>query len=288
MRHHDGTDETNRDPIAGTDRTSHLATSATFVFALLSGACHVATAADRVTPRTVSSSRPPERAPAPASAAPALGTKPSPEPGPTATHLWKSYANGRFQYSICYPADLLVPQGEPTNADGERFLAKDGAQLLAYGSHNALGDRLQDAMATASSRLAGDNGRVTYKVLEPKWFVISGQNGARVFYAKTVLNHDQFKSFELTYDRANAAMYAPIVTRIAHCFADIADSSLTRAMVPAGSGEQQTTNGAREGGTRRSAPMRTLVGSGGTTSRSRATWRRAVRCHGQPGRKRTR
>src|ERR1041385_1331675 len=53
-------------------------------------------------------------------------------------YKWKMYTNARFQYSICYPPDLLVPQGEPENADGQKFLAKDGAKLIVFGRHNAL------------------------------------------------------------------------------------------------------------------------------------------------------
>jgi hypothetical protein len=45
-------------------------------------------------------------------------------------HTWKTYTNVTFQYHICYPADLLVPQGEPDNSDGQRFLAHDGAELI--------------------------------------------------------------------------------------------------------------------------------------------------------------
>ena len=41
-------------------------------------------------------------------------------------HVWKSYTNERFQYAICYPEDLLVPQGESPNSDGQKFLTKDG------------------------------------------------------------------------------------------------------------------------------------------------------------------
>src|ERR1700682_2215290 len=48
-------------------------------------------------------------------------------------HTWKASTNWRFQYSICYPQDLLVPQGEPENSDGQRFLAKDGAKLVVFG-----------------------------------------------------------------------------------------------------------------------------------------------------------
>ena len=138
------------------------------------------------------------------------------------THLWQSYTNVRFQYSICYPEDLLVPQGESPNSDGQKFLAKDGAQLLVFGRNNALDESLRDVLAHTEARLADAQGRVTYKVRKPNWFVVSGQNGQTIFYAKTLYSHDQFKSFELSYDRSKAAIYQPLIGRIAACFADLA------------------------------------------------------------------
>ncbi len=136
---------------------------------------------------------------------------------------WRSYTNVRFQYHICYPDDLLVPQGESENSDGQKFLAADGGQLAVWGSNNALDESLKDALATDESRLAGESGKVTYKVLRKNWFVVSGQNGATVFYAKTVYSHGQFKSFELTYSSSAAAVYEPVIRRLAVCFADLAD-----------------------------------------------------------------
>jgi hypothetical protein len=138
------------------------------------------------------------------------------------THLWQSYTNVRFQYAICYPADLLVPQGESPNSDGQKFLAKDGAQLLVFGRNNALDESLGDVLAHTKARLADTQGRVTYKVLKPNWFVISGQNDQTIFYAKTLYSHDQFKSFELSYNRSTAAIYQPLIGRIAACFTDLA------------------------------------------------------------------
>ena len=35
-----------------------------------------------------------------------------------AQETYRSYANARFSYSIEYPPDLLVPQGESDNGDG--------------------------------------------------------------------------------------------------------------------------------------------------------------------------
>ena len=140
----------------------------------------------------------------------------------SAAHTWKTYTNVRFQYAICYPADLLVPQGEPDNADGQRFLAKDGARLVVYGSNNALEESLEAFLAQAEMRLAGPSGRVTYKALKADRFVVSGRNGSDIFYAKTLSGHDQFKSMELVYDRAEATAYAPLVDRLAGCFVDLA------------------------------------------------------------------
>lgn len=137
-------------------------------------------------------------------------------------HLWKTYTNVRFQYAICYPEDLLQPQGESANDDGEKFLAKDGAQLIVYGRNNALDDTLKHTLGETASRLAGASGKVTYKVLRSNWFVVSGRNRQAIFYAKTFYSHDQFKSFELTYGRADAGSYDPLIGHLASCFADLA------------------------------------------------------------------
>ena len=58
-------------------------------------------------------------------------------------HVWKSYTNIRYQYALCYPEDLLIPQGESPNNDGQTFLAEDGAQLVVFGQNNALKESLK-------------------------------------------------------------------------------------------------------------------------------------------------
>jgi len=134
-------------------------------------------------------------------------------------HIWKVYTNVRFQYSICYPQDLLVPQGEAENSDGQKFLAKDGAaKLIVFGQNNALNKPLKDALEDTASRLAGESGKVTHKALKSDWFVVSGRNGQSVFYAKTLYAHEQFKSFELTYESGASTVYKPVITRLAGCF----------------------------------------------------------------------
>ena len=74
------------------------------------------------------------------------------EPSASA-HVWKRYTNVRIQYSICYPEDLLVPQGESPNSDGQKFLEKDGAQLMVFGRNNAIDGSLRDALSSTVVRL---------------------------------------------------------------------------------------------------------------------------------------
>jgi hypothetical protein len=136
---------------------------------------------------------------------------------------WATYVNVRFQYSICYPKDLLVPQGESDNSDGQRFLSsKDGADLAAWGDNNASDQTLRQRLSEMESRLSGSSGKVTYKVQKANWIVVSGQNGQMIFYAKTIFSHGQFKTFEITYERSAATLYDPVVARIASCFNDLA------------------------------------------------------------------
>ena len=47
---------------------------------------------------------------------------------PSDRHNWMRYVNVRFQYAICYPQDLFVPQGEPANSDGQSCCSSSGRQ----------------------------------------------------------------------------------------------------------------------------------------------------------------
>ena len=140
---------------------------------------------------------------------------------PVAHHTWKTYTNVRFTFATCYPEDLLIPQGEAENSDGQTFLAKDGAKLLAYGRNNALNQSLKDALEDTVSRLVGVSGMVTYKVIKPNWFAVAGQNKQTSFYAKTIYDRGQFKSFELAYDSSLFGVYKPVIHRLVSCFADL-------------------------------------------------------------------
>jgi hypothetical protein len=126
---------------------------------------------------------------------------------------YKTYSNARYGFSIAYPLGVLVPQGESDNGDGQKFVSKDGsATMWAYGSHR-LDQSLQDEFQSAQ-----ENRTVMYKVLKREWFVVSGTENGKIFYRKTLLRGDDFKTFIIEYDEAKRATFDPVTTRVARSF----------------------------------------------------------------------
>lgn len=126
---------------------------------------------------------------------------------------YRTYTNARYGFSIAYPFGILVPQGEPDNGDGQKFVSRDGsATLLAFGSHR-LDRSLQDEFQTAQ-----ENRAVTYKVLKRDMFVVSGTENGKIFYQKTLLRGDVFKTFIIEYDEYERNTFDAITTRIARSF----------------------------------------------------------------------
>ncbi|HJS88090.1 MAG TPA: hypothetical protein VJ779_21770 [Acetobacteraceae bacterium] len=134
--------------------------------------------------------------------------------GATATHDWQTYANARFGFSGCYPADIFRPQGESENLDGQKFVSGDGAILLMYGRNNVLGQSLREVFQEA--RKDGEADR--YARLDGSWFVVSGRNGSRIRYQKTVLRDDHFDTLQIAYGTAEREKYDKLVGRMAACF----------------------------------------------------------------------
>ena len=123
------------------------------------------------------------------------------------------YVNARFGYAVCVPGGL-TGQGESENGDGQRFVADDGAELIVYGAHNALGETLEDRRASALERL----GPASYRAGGRDWFVVSGRTGDRVYYVRTTLRRGVFASFELTYPSAAAARWNAAAADLLRCF----------------------------------------------------------------------
>jgi hypothetical protein len=135
--------------------------------------------------------------------------------------LYKNYHNKRFGYSISYPKDILYPQGEADNGDGQKFLSKEaGASLLVYGSHNFNDQTLEERYQEDSRGETEEYSTkvVTYRLLKKNWFVISGYVSGKIFYQKTILNNNQFKTFYFEYPETKKKTYDSIIKHLSTSF----------------------------------------------------------------------
>lgn len=125
-------------------------------------------------------------------------------------------ANARFGYSISYPSDLLLPQGEAQNGDGQKFLAKDGsAEMLVYANYK-LDD--EDTLRKLYDEAVADLGNPTYKVIKGDWFVVSGKKQGKIYYRKTMLKNEIFMTFTIEYNESKRKTYDAVTTRISKSF----------------------------------------------------------------------
>lgn len=133
---------------------------------------------------------------------------------------YKTYRNARFGYSVEYPSKILVPQGEATNGDGQKFVSSDGrAEMIVYGSNNALEQTLAQAYDEARSPAGASQSRiVTYQVMKPDWFVVSGKDSGKIFYQKTIFRGGVFKTMRIEYDENRKVEFDPITTRVSLSF----------------------------------------------------------------------
>lgn len=128
-----------------------------------------------------------------------------------------SYFNDRFRYSVNYPTNLLYPQGESDNGDGQRFLSKDAkASLTVFGSYNALEETLDASFDEASRGGLSDEPKrvVTYKTLRDNWYVVSGYKDGAIFYSKRFLVRDQFFGFDILYPEDQRDIWDKIAAQI--------------------------------------------------------------------------
>jgi hypothetical protein len=154
----------------------------------------------------------------------AVAANPSAEPRwstpTTTTAEYKTYVNDRFDYQIKYPADLLTAQGEPANSDGQRFVSKKGdAELRVWGNYKVAGD-LAYELKLAKQADSGEKSKkkVIYEARDKNWFAVSGTDGDRIFYQKTCLRNDTFRSMTFNYPQSAKTQFAPVVDKVVASF----------------------------------------------------------------------
>ena len=130
---------------------------------------------------------------------------------------YQTYSNARFKYSISYPADLLIPQGEAENGDGQVFKEKGNSsvEMRVYGGYNALNETLRSRYDQLTHKWSTG---VTYKVIRKDWFVVSAMVSGKIHYQKTILRGDTFKTFEIEYDAVRGSTYNDVTDRISKSF----------------------------------------------------------------------
>jgi hypothetical protein len=132
------------------------------------------------------------------------------------SNVYKTYTNTRFSYSISYPANLLIPQGEAENGDGQTFRAQDGrAEMRVWGQNNVNSETLRTSF-TRTVNEWGDG--VSYKVIKGDWFVVTALVNKKVNYQKTMLRRGVFKTLQIEYDATQRATFDPVAARISKSF----------------------------------------------------------------------
>lgn len=130
--------------------------------------------------------------------------------------VYSEYVNARFAYSVCYPPQILVPQGESSNGDGQKFISKDGqAVALVYGANNALGQSLQQVFnQDAEGVTLNDRSMGTDK------FTFSGKTSDDIMeMEKTFFRNQGFKTLNIQFPATRASTYVPIAEHMIECFA---------------------------------------------------------------------
>jgi hypothetical protein len=132
-------------------------------------------------------------------------------------HNWQTYANGRFGYSICFPADLLRPQQESANGDGRAFVGPHGAKLVVWGGYNALEESVAQSRGDSAAQFAAKGFTITYQVVRSDWYVLSGTGKGGLFYQRTKINRDREVSFQLLYPANETSIWNPIAAKLSRC-----------------------------------------------------------------------
>jgi hypothetical protein len=125
------------------------------------------------------------------------------------------YTNERFSYSVAYPADLLRPQGESANGDGQVFKSQAGdARLTVYGQPLMKEIKTQcNAIALAQTM---DGAKITHQLDKSNLSVASGlQAPGKVFYVKTVKAGKRCLFLELSYPVESRGTFDALVPKIA-------------------------------------------------------------------------
>lgn len=131
---------------------------------------------------------------------------------------WPAYSNVRYGYQIYYPSELLQPQREADNGDGQRFLGPNGAEMLVFGQFNSSKSSLTKWSEGQAKVYMGKRGRIIYRAVRRNWAVFSGNDGGGFeFYIRSIEKAGRFVTFQIKYPTRDSKIFRPVVGELAHC-----------------------------------------------------------------------
>jgi|GEM_PF-1350474 len=140
---------------------------------------------------------------------------------------YDQYCNGRFNFCIDYPPQLMDIQPESENGDGCIFKNKKSEECLrVYGRYNAdvegnavtIAEQFKTDLASKNTSRSGGNSSVSYQKLGHDFFVISGMENGKIYYQKTILKNDFFAYAILRYEEDEKVLFDKISEQIFKSF----------------------------------------------------------------------
>lgn len=124
---------------------------------------------------------------------------------------YNKYCNARFGFCIDYPENILFPQGESDNGDGQTFKSSQADVELTVSkvySNPEFDESLEQNYHTFSDNNS-PNRTITYQKLYKTFYIVSGQNNGKIFYLKTILLNGEMFSAYIEYPESKKELYNP-------------------------------------------------------------------------------
>ncbi len=133
----------------------------------------------------------------------------------------KWYVNMKFSYSIAYPVEILIPQGEDANATGQKFVSRDGKAVASvYGYDAPANSTLRSVYNETLLNIENDGSgwKFSQKLLKNNMFILAGENDKRKFHKRVVHmpTEKRFVSFEAVYLKSKSASYDTVITTMSN------------------------------------------------------------------------
>ncbi|HKM92061.1 MAG TPA: hypothetical protein VJY41_00275 [Prolixibacteraceae bacterium] len=133
---------------------------------------------------------------------------------------YETYHNNRYEYSVEYP-DFLIPQGEATNQDGQKFISEDQkTQLLVYCGYKFDLDTDGDFLSIdkAYEEDLKFNEGSFYKKLEDKHYIIEFKVDEMLHFDYTILNGDIYFNICFEYPEKDKKRMKGIIKHVINTF----------------------------------------------------------------------